>query len=257
LVVVIFVSESVASAQSATPPTLKPVQPGLNNNDFSIAVNGPVAYIFYTDTVARDDFATFLSARGFQVDLVALTGTATFNFSTDHSIIIGNDTGSHNAWGTPAAVNNVVGSGKQVLGVGEGGYAFFGQQGLVVGYPNGQHLLSHAVYVMDPAQPYFRCSIPIAIPPNRTLALYTSDVDDVEILLPSSMPSGITLIGSVLGDQTHYSMIGQWVGSQNYLLWGFTGAPSAMTQIGQDLFINILCATLSNKLYLPLISRGP
>ena len=113
---------------------------------------------------------------------------------------------------------------------------------------------------MDLTQPYFRCPNFISIPPNQTLTLYSSFVVDVEIYVPGAAPSGVTLIGSTPGDQTHYTVISQTVGSQDYLLWGFNGTPSAMTQSGRDLFINLVdpppCAALSNKLYLPLVSKS-
>jgi hypothetical protein len=257
----VLVSETVAYAKFSRLPTVTHTQLGPEGNDFSAAVNGPVAYVYYTDTVSRDSFDSFLAARGFQIDLVPLSSTETFNFSGDRSIIIGSDTGSFNSWGTPAAVNNINGSGKRVLGVGEGGYAFFGQLSLVVGYPNGMRTLSRAAYVMDPTEPSFRCPNLISIPPDRTLAIYSSDVDDIEIYISGTPPGGVSLIGSEPGDQTHYPLISQRVGSQVYFLWGFSGAPSAMTAAGQDLFINVLdpapCAPLSPQTYLPLISRGP
>jgi len=40
-------------------------------------------------------------------------------------------------WGTPEALTAIVNSEVPVLGIGEGGYAYFGQISLEIGYPNG------------------------------------------------------------------------------------------------------------------------
>jgi hypothetical protein len=252
-----FVSETDVHANPAAPPIANRGQLLLGGNERSGAPSGPVAYIYYTDTVSRDSFDTFLSARGFQVALVSLSAAETFSFSSYSTIVIGSDTGSFNSWGTPAAVSNINGSGKRVFGVGEGGYAFFGQLGLTTGYPNRMRSTSHAAYVLDPTQPFFKCPNPITIPPGRILTLYSTDVDDIEIYVSGTIPPGVSLIGSTPGDQTHYPLISQATGNQVYFLWGFSGAPPAMTSTGQDLFINVLDPPLCPQIYLPLVLRSP
>jgi len=47
------------------------------------------------------------------------------------------ETGNLDDWGTTTALLHLARTGKPVLGLGEGGYAFFGKRGLRIGYPGG------------------------------------------------------------------------------------------------------------------------
>ena len=133
-----------------------------------------VAYVYNTDTTSRDSFEALLTSRGLGVDLVTLAAAETFDFSNDQAIIIGNDTG--NQWmsgALPAAVSHVNAAGKPIIGVGEGGYAFFGRLALAIGFamagmarapaPTALWMAAQAIY----AAPY-----PIAVSTGATLALY-------------------------------------------------------------------------------------
>jgi hypothetical protein len=46
----------------------------------------------------------------------------------------------------------------------------------------------------------------------------------------------ITLIGREPGNETHYNIVQQ---TDRFLLWGFQAGPSAMTEDGRHLFINV------------------
>src|SRR5207244_2402158 len=110
-------------------------------SEFSAApiVQSSVAYVYATDTAARDAFSTLLSGRGYTVTGVTVTNAATFDFSTYTGIVVGHDTGSLSSWGTQAAIDQIHNSGVPIVGVGEGGYAYLGKLGLGIGWPNGWH----------------------------------------------------------------------------------------------------------------------
>src|SRR5438270_837885 len=88
---------------------------------------GRVAYVYASDTIARDSFNSLLSGQGIGVDLVTVAAAPAFDFSKDVSIIIADDTGVGSTWGSSAALSNIVGSGRKFIAVGEGGSAFLGQ----------------------------------------------------------------------------------------------------------------------------------
>ena len=89
-----------------------------------------VAYVHGTDVAAGDAVAALLTPRGFQVDLVTMTLAESHDFTSYRAIVIGHDTGDLSSWGTPTAVANINRSGVPTVGMGEGGYAFFGKLGL-------------------------------------------------------------------------------------------------------------------------------
>lgn len=205
-----------------------------------------VAYIFSTDTASRDAFNGFLTSHGYAVDLVPLGNADTFDFSGDQVIIIGTDTGSLDTWGTPAAVAHVNGAGKPILGVGEGGYAFFGRLNLAIGWGNGAHSPETQMVAVDPSQAIYSTPNPITMPADHTLTLYAAGaapVDTVSIDVTGTPPAGVTLIGQRVGDNQHYPLISQTTSGHCYLLWGWSGNPRQMTATGQSLFLNALVSS--------------
>jgi uncharacterized repeat protein (TIGR01451 family) len=231
-----------------TPATMTPIGRDLFTN--LLAGNpcaGRVAYIYDTDTASRDSFQALLSARGLGVDLVTIAAAETFDFSNDLAIIVGNDTGSGDAWGSPLTVSNVNAAGKPIVGVGEGGYAFFGRLSLAIGFNNGVSGSGADATVVDAAQAIYAAPYPIATSTGATLALYSAASPRIDIIVPGAPPAGVMPIGRAPSTQQNYPLISQrGAKGECYALWGFSSAPSsatsgiAMTTTGQDLFMNML-----------------
>ncbi len=205
---------------------------------------GRVAYIYDKDMTSRDSFKFVLNGAGLSVDLVTLSGAETFDFSNDLSIIVGDDTGILNAWGTAEAVTNVSGAGKPVVGVGEGGYAYFGMLSLAIGYPNAAHGTESDMGVTDPTMPLYMAPYPITIPTSNILNLFAVGVPTNSIFLnwPTGIPAGVTLIGSSISTQGNYHVASQTLKNTCNTLWGYSGSPGSMTLTGQNLFVNLVLA---------------
>lgn len=206
-----------------------------------------VAYIYSTDTASRDSFSSLLTNRGVQVDQVALSAVVSTNFSAAQTIIIGNDTGDRGVWGDPAIVNKIAAAGKPIVGVGQGGYAFFGAAGLGldIGYGHGAlHITESQAHMNYPGQTILAAPTAINVPHNRLLTLYTSGVKAVAPSVGGA-PAG-TPIAYASKDffGSHYDALmpltAQRASNRCHALWGFTGAPSSMTATGQDLFVNFV-----------------
>jgi parallel beta-helix repeat protein len=199
-----------------------------------------VAYIYDDDMSTARAFALLLEENGFSVDIIQLSSVAGIDFSGYGVIVIGGETGDMNVWGTSAAVAKINDSRKPVIGIGEGGYAFFGKLGLSTGYPNGAHSgMDTDLYVEVPDHPIFHTPIDITIPSSNIIQLYTVS-GSVEIYL-SWVPPRIVALGRYDVGSDHYPLTLEldpieW--NDRFLLWGFTGSPSDMTEVGKDLFIN-------------------
>src|SRR5512133_29154 len=104
------------------------------------AAVGKLAYVYRGN---KDDAATFfnlLTDEGYTVTLVDLADVLTTNFNDFDLTLIANDTGNLNVWGTdPAQVVQLTAPNKPILGLGEGGYAFFGKLSMRIGWPWGWH----------------------------------------------------------------------------------------------------------------------
>jgi hypothetical protein len=148
-------------------------------------------------------------------------------------VIIGPDTGSLSNWGTTPALNAILESRKPVLGLGEGGYAFFGKVKLAIGWPNGAMSQGDALYGSNPQDPFW--SVPYDITfGNEPIRLYQKQAPSRVIYFPQ-VPSDVIVFGY---DENHplYANIAQEL--NKYMLWGFGGGPSLMTDAGRRLFAN-------------------
>ncbi len=199
-----------------------------------------VAYVYDTDLASRDSFVEMLAPYGFAVQTLTVSEAESFDFATVEAIIIGDDTGALSEWGSSAALLNLSTSARAIIGVGEGGYAFFGQLGLAIGWPNGAHGTDSQVVVPDPTPAVYSDPAPLFVPADRRLELFVSAVESIEIPAGPTLPEGVTAIGRSSDNADYYPLLSEYTASGCYLLWGFRGTPDQMTLSGQTLFRNAL-----------------
>ncbi len=193
-----------------------------------------VLYIHERDTEAAESYQSLLVSYGCSTTLIGLDDVATTPLDSYDLVIVGDDTGSLSQWGEAESVAAIEGSGKPVLGLGEGGYAFFGKLGLWIGWPNGMHSSRDSIFVIDPNDLLFSAPYPIDVPEGRALQLYTETGHVGLHLWP--VPETVTALGGELDNPGYYPLA---LEHDRYLIWGFAESPEKMTQIGKDLFINV------------------
>jgi uncharacterized repeat protein (TIGR02543 family) len=209
-----------------------------------------VAYIYNSDTAARDSFNTFLTSKGLTVDLVALTAVETYDFTSDQLILVGYDTGNYFTfggntylWGTTAAASQVKNAGKPVLGLGFGGGSFFQTMGLYINWANSwidSTGSQSGVIAVNPASTLFSSPLPVQIDTGNNVTLFTAGTTYIAVYLPTAQ-TGVAAVGLQTNDTNHYPLIEQTAGNK-YFLWGFNGSPATMTTAGKNLFYNTLAA---------------
>lgn len=209
------------TAQAATPPT--------------------VAYVYNDDTASRDSFKVALELRGFTVTPVLQSDTD-FDFSTVAIIIIGNDT----VWSpTPRTFGRISSFGRFIVGVGNGGAAYFGARALAIGAPGVAGGSNTGAQAINPGDVAWAAPNAIPLAPDGTATLHPRPVDFLGATTASSSDT-ITRIASQKEIQGRkvYPLIAQrssgQLGPQCNLLWGFTASPGRMTAAGRDLFENLL-----------------
>jgi serine/threonine protein kinase len=197
-----------------------------------------IAYIYASDPNTAGDFQALLQGNNYQVTLVPQNVILTTDFSPYQAIVVGPDTGLDQNWGDQGGnqANHLASTGLPTLGVGEGGYAFFGRVGLAIGYDKGVKDNGTDIFVVDPSSPIWSKPNKIDTSSNRVLTLYTSSQPFAAITVAASQP-GLVLIGLQANDLTHYPLIAQ---GDKFVLWGFSAGPSAMDPLGQQVFVNVL-----------------
>jgi Mg-chelatase subunit ChlD len=228
--------------------TVKTVASGQDNNrepfrryqTRSFYVIPRVAYVYNgessEDAEAAYAFMQLLHQNGFIVELYAAQATpGDTDFSGYELILVSPLSGDSDNWGDPDAYRAVSESGKPILGLGEGGYAYFGQLGLPIGYPNGYHGEENSVFTVNPEEVVWHDPYPIPIAGDQTVMVYTT-TQHVGLYLPDPLDN-VTYIGQEVGDPAYYILVAQ---DPHFTLWGFQGPPGAMTPAGKDLFINMI-----------------
>ena len=200
-----------------------------------------IAYIYGSDAQAAESFQSLLIGYGCPTSLVGLDQAPAAALEGYDLIVVGDDTEDSAAWRDPQVIPAIEGGGRPIVGMGEGGYDFFGVLGLSIGRPNGWHGDNNSIYVVDPNHPLFSTPYPISLPEDRMLRLYTETKHVGINLFP--VPQTVLTLGAETYRLGYYPLVME---QNRYLLWGFTESHQKMTEAGKMLFINVVVRT-ANK----------
>jgi uncharacterized repeat protein (TIGR01451 family) len=207
--------------------------------------SGKIAYVYKRDTATAGAFKGLLEGNGFTVQLVPLSVVTSTDFTAFNLVIIADDTGSLDTWGTGAGqTTTIVSAGKPIVGLGEGGYAFFGQLGLGIGWPHGWHGPQDQVYGLAASLSYYHTPYDFAGLVPGPFPLYGAPVNEVGIYLPKNpnvLPIGLEppYAAGALAD--HAPLIAEKINADLAgcnQLWGYSGGPKQMNLSGDRLFVN-------------------
>ena len=198
----------------------------------------PVAYIYTSDSATANSYKDLLYDNGYLVEVIPQNSILSTNFSSYRAILIGPETGSGGTWGDGAGnqANHLASAGPRIVGLGVGGYAFFGKLNLEIGWSNGVPGSTTTTFVVDPSSSYWETPNDIPVPGNRMVSLFNTNTEYVGIYYPSSI-SGVRGIGRISETGAQYPIISQ---DGKYMLWGFEDGPTKMTSTGKDVFINVI-----------------
>lgn len=225
LTAIALIGQSAPSPASASSPSV-----GIREQ---IVPAGAIAYIIRRDTPEIINYRDFLVAKGYAVTIVPLGAVLGTDFSAFDMTIIADDTGYLNSWGIPpsttAQVAQILAGNKPILGIGEGGYAFFGQVPNFIGWPQGWH----GPQTLVRRAPGAPAVIYASLPPDP-IKVYANPSNEVGIYISPTVPSGVIPVGLEVPSSDHASLIFQGC----HFLWGFSDEPAKMTGDGQQLFEN-------------------
>lgn len=197
---------------------------------------GSIVYVYVDDTAAAFNFRMILQDDGWKVDLKTVPELANADLSGYHAIIVGADTGASGQWGTTHALTAITSAARPVIGVGEGGYNFFGKLGLNIGHPHGGWTDLKTIYPSDPTHPVWQTPSVIPIDAAGKATIYKSNQRVVGI-----PDVGLDATNERMGrggpDSTYNYLVGE---RQCYVLWGYAGNPHVMTRDGERLFLNLV-----------------
>ncbi|MEA1866423.1 MAG: CARDB domain-containing protein, partial [Euryarchaeota archaeon] len=193
-----------------------------------------LAYIYSTDAASAESYKSLLDVNEYPTTLIPMSDVADTDFSEYGAIIVGSDTSFGYEWGDSASVGTIKNSEKRIIGLGFGGSGLFQELGLSINWGHGWIGQEDSIYVVDPSHTIFNSPNPIVVPADGIVSLYSSSGHIGEYA--PSLSADVVLLGREPGDADHYPIVQE---EQN-ILWGFTASPDDMTQVGQDIFINVV-----------------
>jgi len=216
---------------------------GMRQASMSLETDGMslpnVAFIFSHRDEEAEDFDSLLKDYGCSTTLIRLTEVTATPLDSYDLIVVANDTQYVEALSDPNTVAAIEDSGKPIVGLGDGGYDFFGLLGLWIGNPNGGHGSKNSIEVVDLNSSLFSTPYSIEIPEDRTLQLYI-ETNHVGLYLWPTIPESVIVLGKEVDSVNYFPLAAEF---DRYLLWGFTESPQKMTEVGKRLFINVVIWT--------------
>ena len=197
-----------------------------------LALDRPRAlYLYAADSGKADAFASLLEANGLDVDTLAVGGSVA-DLTVYDLLLIGPDTGAvDGAWtGSEAWLTALKDSGLPVVGIGEGGYAFFGKLALNTGFNHGSAASGASVLPNEPSHPFW--NEPYDTNHAGEVQLYSANGPGVTV---TGLGANVLWLGSKPPNSTPL-----WLTLERgrFFLWGFSRGPAAMTAEGKSLFVN-------------------
>ncbi len=199
-----------------------------------------VLYVHADDRETAQSYERLIEVNGAAVDLVPVRDVPSVNLRQYGLVLIGPDTGRLDEWGTDEAVRHIVEFERPVLGLGEGGYAFFGRLGLNIGWGNGAHGTGTSIQTANLQDSIWTYPYDIDLTERKVVQLYEEETGVVGIFLGDA-PNNVQVFGYDPQDERYAEVIME---SNFWTLWSFQDGPERMTQDGRDFFINTVYRTM-------------
>ncbi|HEX6289755.1 MAG TPA: FHA domain-containing protein [Herpetosiphonaceae bacterium] len=227
------VSVSQSTSGWARLDVIEPVAVSSGQSNFTLTCDMPyAAYVYNNDTTSGSSFSQLI-IDSVQVDVVSQSAVAAHpNRARWMSVIVGNDT----SWSS-ANVGSVWDLNKPIIGVGMGGRSFFKAAAAVapsLELDNSDWQASGKDVIAANRQDTFMWQ---SIDTNAVVPLYTADTSLVGMYSPQPK-LGLIRVGQKTDSTPYYPIAAQEVNGACHKLWGFTGAPTSMTDQGKQLFKN-------------------
>lgn len=204
------------------------------------------AYLYLNQRELADSWQTWLQESGQIVVLLSLDEAAQADLSVYRTILVGADTGASNRWGSSELVAHILGSGAEIIGLGDGGYAFLGKTGATIGWPNGARASSNTAQITCSAPEITRPRA-FALEPSGDVSLFAET--SVFVAIHAAQPgSDLLPMASVPDAPDYWPVISE---GERLTLWGYNAGPSAMTAAGRSAFLNLLDAVQHPRRLLP------
>lgn len=196
-----------------------------------------VAYIYDTNTKDAESFKGWLDSQSLPTKLIPRSKLAGADLSGYHVILLGSDTGD---WSDGRQVTAVLGAGRPVIGIGEGGAKFMDRvtsPDLYIGWLHSAIYTDTHAFVFGGDEIYTYPNF-LGVSTGDTIPIFGAPGTNIVGLHD---PDGLTT--RLLRHRTNQSYFPLASEGGRFYQWGFYGAPAQMTELGRRLFTNLVFST--------------
>jgi len=195
-----------------------------------------IQLLWETDMAGADDWASFLTSKGFQVARYQAHDADKIVQHQPDLIIIADDTTP--VWTDMADVNAIRDSGRPVLAIGSGGSHYYDAANASIGWlMSGVHFGQSRIYVPNPANPLYTSPNAIAVPADGIVAVHQSDVRAVTPWI-QGLPKNVSVLAKDPAAMDYATICTE---ASRYTMWSFyTASPALLTEDGRKLFENVV-----------------
>jgi V8-like Glu-specific endopeptidase len=196
-----------------------------------------LVYVFDSDIETAQAFAQFLEQENlFHLVAVPRSDLPRANLADAELIMVGHDI-KFGSW-SGAELEAILGSGKAVMGMAEGGASLYSELGLALG--NRENLrISESIgsRIIDSLSPFlFYCDSLIQVNPGLAVSMYSRHVKQVGIDL-SQVPQEVQVVGEDPETQGVATLATE---RNRFMLYGYGGSPADMTDEGKGMLRSAL-----------------
>jgi hypothetical protein len=209
-----------------------------------------VACIHWYDRTLAQSVQSFLQAHACPVTLIFSDHIPEHSLDDYDLIIIATDNPNPGIWSDAQLVTALSDSGKPILGLGQGGYGFFGTLNFAIGAPNGGRITTDSIQVTDSEAPLFAGPYRVTVPADGILQLAEAPDYQVMIYMWPAVPENVVTFARQVNDPGYFPLAAE----QGHLLWGFVNSPDELTEAGRNLLLNAVILTANVQLQPQTIS---
>lgn len=198
-----------------------------------------LAYLYLTSSGLGSDYQKFLQPYGYALEALPLDAIPSIDLSQYRAILIAPETGKDGEWGDQGGswANRVLASNRPIIGLGEGGFNFFGKIKLLIGWPNGIDTSSREIVALNVNDSVWKSPYQVSILADNVVPVYNKDSACIASLVQPPFPTNVVGYGQWPANVNQFPIIRQ---DGRFLLWGFRESPREFTTNGAALFLNLL-----------------
>ncbi len=198
------------------------------------------AYIWLNDQETAQQVEALMESSDWVVDRIWVNDVPKTNLDPYALLVIGPDTGYRYDWTNGDIAGLLNQKTMPVLGLGDGGAAYFSQLELDIGYGHTWVSDNNEVVAIDPPSAFWHEPYEVGMGAEVPLVLlYTEPLRELGVYIPKPTRLLIPIAGEEKDVNRNHYPVAMQISDRSFVLWGYNEGPAMMTPQGQRHFLDV------------------